>query len=769
MDEDRVDVIAPGARRRRSAPVAGRVGHAVRILGRMAAWRPCFHPRGRRAAHRTRTGGGALAALIVLTFLLLCVMPAVPLLRLGADAIDVWQRVGALQRILVAGPASLLNVARLDDLQNQVDGIEGDLREIDGAANLALAPVDTISARAKSFRLLARMGVELAAAGDEGLRSARLLLSPLERGALGSSTAGGITSTDLAHVHALLGTAKGNVIAAIATYRAIDQAYLPGFLRPGSRAGNLLARLPQALSVFALLDGVLDAVPRLLGIGQPAYYLVAAMDRSELRPIGGLMGNYGVLALESGQQMKQYPLSLHNTYDLDSAYYLDPTLNSDPNPSDAPACKSSGPQPPARYWWWPIRDFSCQFGWGLRDAGLSPDFPTNAIMDMRIAERAGAVPHDAPLQGMIAFTDEPIEAILNITGPIAVPDFNTTVTAATLEQQIHHYQLLGATPPGQDRKEFTHALSIALLARLRSLHGNALKPVLKVIEQALREKEIEIYVSNPRVEALLQRVGLSAGVSTGDGDGFYVVDTNDGGNKANLYVTEQQTDVVTVLADGSVLHELRIAVAYDKAGSVYEGSTGFEDYSDVQRTYLPADAEILGYVGYSPPVFSPAACGGGSYASPITNCDDANALISPATATDLPGRAMVIGQVFVTCGGLSDLSTYNGAAELAACRSDPVPQTANIYITWLTPGAVHLDVHGHGTYHELVEKQPGSSADLSVYMLSSSVASENLLLSASSLATDSVARDAAFEALVASATRVYSGPLTESTTITYHV
>ncbi|HEX6123660.1 MAG TPA: DUF4012 domain-containing protein, partial [Ktedonobacterales bacterium] len=443
------------------------------------------------------------------------------------------------------------------------------------------------------------------------------------------------------------------------------------------------------------------------------------------------------------------------------------------NPHDQPTCKSSGPQAPEQFWWWPIRNFSCEYGWGLRDAGLSADFPTNARMSMQIAEDAGVVPGSAPLQGMIAFTPAVVKNILALTGPIAVPGFDTSVSAETLERQIHDYQLLGRTPAGQDRKAFTHQLSIALLARLRGLHGAALKPILRAVEDALRQKEIEIYLADPQAEGLLSQLGVSAALHT-NGDGFYVVDTNDGGNKANLYVSEAQTDLVTLLPNGSALHQLQIAVTYNKTGPVYEGTTGFEDYSDIQRTYLPSNAMLLGYAGYTPPVFNPVSCQGGGYASPITNCDRERALITPITISDEISRGMVMGPVLVTCGGVTDFSRYDPRQELALCQSHPTPQTITIYVTWLTPHAFTLDANGHGTYTELVEKQPGSVNHLRVYIstsaLSGLAAPSALQRQAARLATLSAPqREARFAALLLSASPVYDAPLLTDTTITYHI
>jgi hypothetical protein len=720
-----------------------------------------------RQVTRRRPLGVLLAAGLVLSFVMLCVAPTVPLLRMSYDAADVLRRVTAVQGMLTDGPAAVFDASKLDTLQEEVDAIQGELRELSGATTLLLAPAGALSARIENYRLLIRTGAELATASAEGIHIVRLIVPPLESGALSSSSSSpGLTAGDVGEARDLLADAEAHLIAALTSYRQLDPRQLPSQFQPGSRYGDLLARLPQSASAFGLLDLALAAAPSALGIGSQAYYLLVAMDRSELRPIGGLMGNYGIVALDGGRQSKLYPLSLHNTYDLDSAYYLNPTLNTDPNSNDTPACLTSGPQPPEMYWWWPIRNFSCEYGWGLRDAGLSADFPTNARIDLRIAQDAGAVPGNAPLQGMIAFTPVPIEHILQLTGPLAVPDFNTTVSANSIERQIHDYQLLGKTPAGQDRKQFTHDLSIALLARLRSLHGAALKPILKVLLDALQQKEIEVYFRDPRAESVVMQLGLAGQIQTGS-DGFYVVDANDGGNKANTFVTERQTDVVSLYADGSAVHHLQIAVTYNKIGPVFEGATGFEDYSDIQRTYLPQNAEILAYAGFTPPVFYPVGCYEGGYTSPISDCDPNHTLVAPVTSSDVIDRAMVMGPVLVTCGGVTDFTTYDPSAELNACRTNPIPQTVNIYITWLTPHAVTVDAHGHGTYHELVEKQPGSVDTLVVYVQSPAVTGATPSPSVDQpLPSDGAQRVAAFAALLAESARVYSAPLLANTTIT---
>src|SRR5262249_57836288 len=132
-------------------------------------------------------------------------------------------------------------------------------------------------------------------------------------------------------------------------------------------------------------------------------------------------------------------------------------------------------------------------------------------------------------------------------------------------------------PPTGDRKSFTHALSALLLDRLKQLHGSQLKQVVKVAQEALKAKDLQIYFSDARAELILRQLGLSSEIATGNGDGFFVVDTNDGGNKANTYVTEHQTDFVTLLPNGGALHRLQVQVTYDKLGPIYSHSDPYSD------------------------------------------------------------------------------------------------------------------------------------------------------------------------------------------------
>ncbi|HKV84688.1 MAG TPA: DUF4012 domain-containing protein, partial [Ktedonobacterales bacterium] len=572
----------------------------------------------------------------------------------------------------------------------------------------------------------------------------------------------------------LLADASARVNDALIAYSSLDVGALPSQLKPGTKYGNYLAQLSIAPSAFAEVNRLLDVAPALLGISQPANYLVMAMDRSELRPGGGFIGNIGFLTLQNGKQSTQYPLSLHNAYDLDKAYFQ--TIHGPPDQNCLDLTKD--PTPPQYYWWWPYRsafsdDTHCQFDWGVRDSNLSPDFPTNARAALQIVNNTpNQLPGNAPPQGVIAFTPVVIEKILDATGPLPMPDWNNVVvTSSNLELEIHEFQL-GATgravnQPG-DRKEFTHELSQRLLARIKTLHGAQLGKIFKIAEDAIKGKDLQLYFVDPRAELILQQLGLDSSIHTGNGDGFMVVDANDGGNKANAYVTEHQTDYVTLLPNGGALHQLRIAVTYAKTGAVYQDKGTPEDYNDLQRTYLPGDSTILGYSGFNTSYWSAGASGKCSpnIMTVLTDCtadNGSHGLYNPTTNSDVPGRNMVLGALMVQCGPSQDISGYDSAYNLAFCDKNVYKNTQNIYIEWYTPHAFTMDAHGHGVYSEVVENQPGSVDTVTVYVDSSQLHAQQPQLGDYTFSQGGA--DAAFAALIQGKKPVLDGPLSSNTTI----
>lgn len=752
----------PGGRARRRPQEEDDLSQSLNTLAQLSAvGAPLSRLARVRMLFRRRPTAAAMLAFFLLGFMLTCCAPMIPMVRLAYDATDAYQRVTKLQTILAGGTSQLLNTQTLSDMQTQLDGLSHDLYEINGAVNVVGAPLAALSSSARNDRLLVRIGFDLTTAGDEALQMAQIVLRPLQGGALAATGSPGIQPSDIQQARSLLANADSLASDALIAYHGLNTASLPSQLKPGSKYGKLLAELPLAPSIFAELKTLLDAAPALLGIGQPAYFLVVAMDSSELRPGGGFQGNYGILEIDGGKQSSK-SFSLNDTYSLDSTY----AINHAQSAAADPNCQYTMPEPPNYYWWWPIRCIppgsGGTYGWGLRDSNLSPDFPTNARTAMQIAEDGNGVPNNAPLQGEVAFTPALIAQLMALTGNITLPDYNNvTVTPQNLQFEIHDHQLGAQQTAGQGRKQFTHELGSALLAKLKTLHGAALKSVFTIAIKAIESKDLQVYLADPRAELILQQLGMASTIATGNGDGFFVVDTNVGGNKANSFVTEHQTDLVTLTPNGGAYHNLEISVTYNKTNLVF---TPFSrDYNDLQRTYLPGDATIIGWSGFNPADLTPSGCSPGiGYASFTSDCTSEHGLFGVSTDSDVPGRTMVLGALTVLCGPFATISNITGQTdqntENTACDniSTETPHTMNIFISWYTPHAYTANASGHGTWSELVERQAGSNSQLTVYIANGHNIANQIITDPNTFASE-----------LQNAKKIYDQPLATNITVTY--
>ncbi|MBA3827139.1 MAG: DUF4012 domain-containing protein, partial [Ktedonobacterales bacterium] len=631
--------------------------------------------RGRRGgwlARRWRSGRGARAVIIalVMTILFGVCAPGAFLARAAFAASDGYNHLTKIELLVNQdGVAALLNPANQDTIQGHLAAAHTDFVTL--AQTLGMG--DAVVSRNGGLRNLVRLthlAVDMTGAGQDLLTVATSTLAPLLNDPFAASTPTGLQATALLAAHARLADADAAMRDAAAIAPTITDEGLPAALGPHGKLGKLLGRVGDIAQLAHAFSILLDDAPALLGVGTPATYLLLAMDRSELRTGGGFIGNYGILTLQDAHLQQTH---LQDTYVLDAAYFA-----------------RTGQQPPATYPWWPYHGASAVYGWGLRDSNLSPDFPTNARAAMGILNAVGtdaALRPTYPLQGTVAITSVVMAQIIATSGgTLRLPEYpKHTLTPTNLDDTIHCFQL-GAcrdeTPTLQrgdtassDRKRFTAFLGQALVDRVRHMHGDQLKAFMKLIFTDIAAKDIQLYFANPRAEGVLLGANYGAGLAEGT-DTFFVTDTNIGGNKANAYVTQDAEDIVTLLADGSALHHLRLHTVYARQGPLYEGSTGQTSYWDYRRIYFPTTARWLGSAGVTG--------GSGRHQLGLTTRSD-------VAARHMFGAAL----------------TIDDGTQVNNCRPFPkapitqpwncAPQMRDTYYYWQTPHAWQL-VNGQAHY-----------------------------------------------------------------------
>ena len=420
------------------------------------------------------------------------------------------------------------------------------------------------------------IAIELSQAGFHGCGMLNLLIARFHNPL--NSNSQGLTMADFSVLKNDFSQIKTALNLVVDQFKQISPA--DGQVIPGLNAYIAIFRkeIPLLQTWLAIVGKLLPVVPTLFGIGTPTNYLIEILDSTELRPGGGFLGSYGIATLSGGRLTAAH---ITDTYLLDNAY------------------KAAGhtiPLPSAYRW------FDLAPSWSLRDSNLEADFPTDARYAEELYQREGG---KVPVQGVIAMTPALIEHALDITGPIAVPEYHEIVTSSNLLDRIHYYLLgpgyQGGSIPSPDglssvNQHFVALLAVHFLARVRQLPPSALSKFLQLMISSVYTKDLQIYLNASTAENLLQTYHVAASIQAPSGDSLFVVDANIAGDKASNLLTTTLDDQVTIDTQGNAIHHTTISYAWVTQGQIY-GSALYRDYV---RVYVPPDSILQTQSGWQP-------------------------------------------------------------------------------------------------------------------------------------------------------------------------
>ena len=330
------------------------------------------------------------------------------------------------------------------------------------------------------------------------------------------------------------------------------------------------------------------ALPELMGLNGPRRYLIMAQNQDELRPTGGFISGAGFLEIEDGEIKR---LDFMDANVVDAWEEPGKVGGALAKPYDAP------PQP--------LHDFMLLGLFLFRDANFWPDFAVSGQKAMDFYAYGRDV---EPLDGVIGINQESLRLLLAGMGPVTVPDTGEVVNSTNIQKSLQKAWTL------QDgvaqRKAFLEPFAAAILQRVNQGAGD-IDPLnlVRQLNQALKQKDLQIYVRNPEAAALLAANNWDGRMVAGDyGDVLKVVDTNVGYNKANFYV-DRAVSYHVQLADNGVnegvltINHIHKGEASDEpcwqgtldeyvAGSPYIALTD-KCYWNYLRVYVPQGSELV--------------------------------------------------------------------------------------------------------------------------------------------------------------------------------
>jgi hypothetical protein len=601
-----------------------------------------------------------------------------------------------------AHPSSLLAAATLHHAQAEFNAAYKDFDQLAYKIDHTLI-IQTIVTYLPQFRpqvqaalAASHIGIDISEMGQD-LLSTALVLAPSFHGPLLSNSNKPLVTQNMLN---LVSSTISELLPLLSDVqqqaRQLPLSSLPVSAAQRSELAQLLQALPQAQSDLQQVQNLMGAIGWLLGVGQPRTFLVQTMDRAELRGTGGFTGQYGELTINAGRVA---PFTLR---DISLVEYTDTS-------------KTLGQLAPAQYQsWWPFANF------GLRDSNISADFPTSA----RLAIALYKYEVGRSVDGVIVFTPFLIEHVLQIVGPVYIPGYNETITAQNLEDRLHFYQQDNAgiakqvaLQPGDTstsaRKRFTSQLASDLLAKVRAAPPSELLAIAREMLHDLKTKDLQVYFTNPQVEALLEKYGDAAQMNTSTGhDGLYVVQENLSASKASQYVKTIMKDTVTLDANGGATHVLQLRLVYNQIGPVY----GYDTYYDYVRVYVPPSAHLLYGDGFDT---GNPLCGGPYPACPANGVYPGSELVCPTGLYEPGAHPPYINAPDGGAAGPLDTigpptnlhSDQPGRAMFGGWVIVPKNCTMTVTLSWYVPPL------GSSPYSLLVQRQAGLFPELDLTIL----------------------------------------------------
>ena len=290
--------------------------------------------------------------------------------------------------------------------------------------------------------------------------------------------------------------------------------------------------------------------------------------------------------------------------------------------------------------------------------------PTAAQESLRLYELESG---DTRIDGVIALTTYAVDRLLEVTGPIDVPEYGVTVHAGETTM-IALAQTRGVSTQTSQRKAFLDALAGHILDRLTALSPLDMPKLVDALNAIRDRRDAMVWLADPAAEAWVAASPLGGTVGQGPGDYVYVVEANVGPpSKYNLVV--QRSDSINVALDGDGNATDSIAMQWQNSAM-----TQGEPYDSI-RSY---STNVVGLYGAYVRVLTPATSTLGAVAGNAMDSIDSVEDTSTEVDRNVFGNYLLIG-----------------------------PGGSSLSYDWSEPGAA-LQSQGVWDYQLPVPRQPGT-------------------------------------------------------------
>lgn len=261
---------------------------------------------------------------------------------------------------------------------------------------------------------------------------------------------------------------------------------LPVLDRPRAR---LHARVAAAIDEGETAALAARVAPELFGSSSPRRYFLAIQTPAEPRGSGGMIGNFGELVATGGRLSLE---RLGRTRELNLGGQRPRRLS---GPDDY--VSRYGRFEPAQTW---------------QNVTMSPDFPSVGAVIQALYPQSGG----QAIDGVIGIDPIALGALLELTGPVRVPEWPELLTSSNAGDVLlrQQYQRL----EGPKREEFLASTTRAVFDRLTTTSLPPPAAVVRALAPAVRGRHLTLFSTREEEQRLFERIGAAGSMPPVRGD-----------------------------------------------------------------------------------------------------------------------------------------------------------------------------------------------------------------------------------------------------------
>lgn len=327
---------------------------------------------------------------------------------------------------------------------------------------------------------------------------------------------------------------------------------------------------------------VVEVLPSILGQPDTKKYLVIFQNDKELRPTGGFITAYAIFRIEKGKIIAERS---------DDIYKLDDLIGD----------KVAAPDPILKYL--PKVPY-----WHIRDSNLSPDYLVSMQKFEEFYKKTGL---NDKFDGIIAVDTQFLVSLMKVLedfgGPVRAygTDFATKTDArCNCPQVVYELESYADKPVAYERGSRKDILGVLMQEIMKRSLGSAKQAWGSLFQtgmKAIAEKHMIFYFHDEKAQKGAESLNIAGRIQDYQGDYLHINDTNLGGAKSNMYVTQSVDQKIEVSGDGTVTKNITLTYKNPFPGSdcnLERGNLCLNgELRDWIRVYVPKGSKLIDATG----------------------------------------------------------------------------------------------------------------------------------------------------------------------------